>query len=74
MLSICWSVEGDDRIDDEQRRARQGRGEIEPVDIHHAYGGAWGVVIGRTAVVLTGYMLVITAAAALSVAVYAASH
>jgi hypothetical protein len=44
------------------------------VAFHHAYGGAWAVAVGRTAVVLTGYMLVITVAAALSVAVYAASH
>jgi Protein of unknown function (DUF3667) len=44
------------------------------VAFHQAYGGAWGVAVGRTAFVLTCYMLVITAAAVLSVAVYAASH
>jgi Protein of unknown function (DUF3667). len=44
------------------------------VAFHQAYGGGWGVAVGRTAFVLTGYMLVITVAAALSVAVYAANH
>jgi hypothetical protein len=42
------------------------------VAFHQAYGGAWGVAVGRTAFVLTSYMLVITVATALSVIVYAA--
>ena len=44
------------------------------VAFHQAYGGAWGVAVGRTAFVLTCYMLVITVAAVMSVAVYAAGH
>jgi len=44
------------------------------VPFHQAYGGAWGVAVGRTAVVLTGYMLPIAAATVLSVVVYGASH
>jgi hypothetical protein len=44
------------------------------VAFHQAYGGAWGVSVGRTALALTCYMLVIVVAAVLSVAVYAASH
>jgi uncharacterized protein DUF3667 len=44
------------------------------VAFHHAYGGAWGVAVGRTALVLTCYMFVIAVATGLSVAVYAASH
>jgi hypothetical protein len=44
------------------------------VAFRHAYGSTWRVAIGRTAFVLTVYMLVITVAAVLSVAVYAANH
>jgi uncharacterized protein DUF3667 len=44
------------------------------VAFHRAYGGAWGAAIGKTAVVLTCYALVIAAATGLSVAMYAASH
>ena len=44
------------------------------VAFRQAYGGAWGLAAGRTAVVLIGYMLVITVATVLSVVAYAANH
>lgn len=44
------------------------------VAFRQAYGGAWGVAVGRTAFALTCYILVVSAAAVLSVAVYAARH
>jgi hypothetical protein len=44
------------------------------VAFHQAYGGAWGVAIGRTAAVLICYTLVIAVATVLSVVVYAARH